>query len=56
MIISQILAAIQRWRLYRQTVAELSLLSDRDLNDLGISRCDINAIAAQSVDTVATQL
>ena len=48
MVISQILAAFQRWRLYRATVAELAQLSDRQLSDLGISRCDIDNIARQT--------
>ncbi len=37
----------ERRRLYGQTVRELSQLSDRDLDDIGISRCDIRAIAAE---------
>ena len=31
----------REWRDYRNTVAELNRMSDRDLNDLGISRADI---------------
>lgn len=48
MMISQILAAIQRWRLYRSTVAELAQLSDRQLSDLGIMRSDITTIARET--------
>lgn len=33
---------------YRKTVRELSSLSDRDLGDIGISRCDIPAIARKN--------
>lgn len=33
------------WREYRKTVSELSSLSSRELSDLGISRCDIHAVA-----------
>jgi uncharacterized protein YjiS (DUF1127 family) len=33
---------------YRETVRELSLLSDRELDDLGISRFQIESIARQS--------
>ncbi|MCX7646488.1 MAG: DUF1127 domain-containing protein [Rhodobacteraceae bacterium] len=36
-----------RRALYRQTVAELSRLSDRDLADLGISRLTIHDLAAK---------
>lgn len=30
----------------RTTVRELSRLSDRELRDLGISRCDIDSVAS----------
>lgn len=49
MLISQILSAIQRWRDVRRTVAELDGLSDRELQDLGISRGDITTIARNAV-------
>ncbi len=35
--------------LYRLTVDELSSLSDRELNDLQMSRCDIDRIARDTV-------
>jgi uncharacterized protein YjiS (DUF1127 family) len=35
------------WR-YRETVQELSLLSDRELSDLGISRYEIESVARDS--------
>jgi len=44
-IISQKLGA---WRLYRQTVRELQAMTDHELNDIGISRCDIESIARES--------
>lgn len=47
-MISHLLAAFQRWRQYRLTVAELSSLTDRQLSDLGISRTDIYAIARET--------
>lgn len=37
--------AYNRFIRERQTIRELSRLNDRELNDLGISRCDIYAIA-----------
>ena len=43
--ISQKLAA---WRRYRDAVRELSQLSDRELDDIGIRRGDIPFIAASS--------
>jgi uncharacterized protein YjiS (DUF1127 family) len=35
----------RNWRRYRETVNELSRLSTRELNDLGITRGDIHGIA-----------
>ena len=35
----------RNWRRYRQTISELSRLSNRELNDMGISRSDIPAVA-----------
>jgi uncharacterized protein YjiS (DUF1127 family) len=44
--ISEKLAA---WRRYREAVRELSLLSDRELDDIGIRRGDIEFIVRRSV-------
>lgn len=41
-------ARFARWRLYRQTVAELGALSARELNDLGITHGDIGRVARES--------
>jgi uncharacterized protein YjiS (DUF1127 family) len=38
------------WRKYRQTVNELSRMSDRELSDLGIARGDIAYVARRSVN------
>jgi uncharacterized protein YjiS (DUF1127 family) len=35
----------QKWRSYRRTYNELSKLSSRELEDLGISRYDIASVA-----------
>jgi uncharacterized protein YjiS (DUF1127 family) len=35
----------QKWRSYRRTYNELSRLSGRELEDLGISRYDIASVA-----------
>jgi uncharacterized protein YjiS (DUF1127 family) len=48
MFLSSILAGINRWLRYRETVRQLSGLTDRELNDLGISRSDISAVARNS--------
>ena len=44
-IISRKLA---HWRRYRQALRELSSLSDRELVDIGIRRCDIDSIAHET--------
>jgi uncharacterized protein YjiS (DUF1127 family) len=38
--------------IYRQTYDELSVLSDRDLADLGIARASIPAVAREAAQTV----
>ena len=45
MIVTFVLAKLRNWKRYRETVRELSRLSDRDLADLGISRFDIESVA-----------
>jgi uncharacterized protein YjiS (DUF1127 family) len=37
------------WRRYREAVRELSMLSDRELDDIGIRRGDIEFIVRRSV-------
>ena len=37
--------AIKNAKTHRRTVRELSQLTDRELSDIGISRCDIYTIA-----------
>lgn len=41
--------SLNNWRKYRQTVTELGRMSNRELNDLGIDRSDIRAVARASV-------
>lgn len=48
MLIAYILSRIRAYRRYRETVRELSPLSDRLLEDLGISRNEIDVIARQN--------
>lgn len=45
MFVSFLLSKLRDWARYRETVRELSRLSDRDLADLGISRFDIDSVA-----------
>ena len=44
-VLNKLTEAMQRRRVYRTTVNELSALSDRDLSDLGISRASIRRLA-----------
>jgi uncharacterized protein YjiS (DUF1127 family) len=43
-----VVKSYQNWRQYRNAVAELNGLSNRNLADLGIHRADIHTIARQS--------
>ncbi len=45
MFITSILSAVHRWLRYRETLRELSRLSHRELDDLGIHRSDISGVA-----------
>lgn len=40
---------LNAWRRYREAVRELSQLSDRELNDIGVRRGDIEHIVRQSI-------
>lgn len=40
---------LNAWRRYREAVRELSQLSDRELNDIGIRRGEIEDIVRRSV-------
>ena len=44
--------AVQRRRVYRTTMNELSALSDRDLSDLGLSRASIRRLAQDAANTL----
>ena len=50
MSIKSIAHRFQNWRRYRAAVRELSLLSDRELSDLGLSRFDIDLVARRSAN------
>jgi uncharacterized protein YjiS (DUF1127 family) len=39
----------RNWRRYRETVNELNRLTNRELNDLGITRSDIPFVARKSI-------
>jgi uncharacterized protein YjiS (DUF1127 family) len=44
-MVSSIIRFIQHWKRYGRVVQQLSRLSDRELADVGINRCDIDRIA-----------
>ena len=44
-----VIVKLNAWRRYRESVRELSKMNDHELNDIGISRCDIEAAARQAV-------
>ena len=44
-MIAALVRFIQEWKRYNQSLSELSRLGDRELADIGISRCDIPRVA-----------
>jgi uncharacterized protein YjiS (DUF1127 family) len=48
MLIS-LIAAVRKYFLYRETVRELSTLTERQLNEIGISQYDIRRVARDAV-------
>ena len=49
-LFAKLSSLLERRRRESQTAYELSLLSDRDLSDLGISRIDIKRLARESAE------
>lgn len=47
MFLSAILSGLRHWLRYRETVRQLSVLTDRELSDIGLSRGDIPQAARQ---------
>ncbi len=47
MFLSIILSSIRHWLRSRETIRELSRLSDRELSDIGIDRGSIPTVARQ---------
>ncbi len=48
MSLKSITARVSAWRRYRNAVRELEQLTDRELNDLGIARYNIDSVARLS--------
>src|SRR5208283_4940943 len=44
---------LNAWRRYREAVRELSQMSDRELQDIGIRRGDIEFVVRRSVNSAA---
>ena len=49
--IKTITEKLNAWRRYRDAVRELSRLNDRELNDIGIRRGDIEFVVRQGIAT-----
>ena len=47
-MVKMIAEKVSAWRRYRSSVRELSRLTDRELNDLGLNRYDIEWVARKS--------
>jgi uncharacterized protein YjiS (DUF1127 family) len=54
MFVAFILTKIRAYQRYRDTIRELTQFTDRELEDLGISRYEIDAIARQNVASSTT--
>ena len=48
-IIMNVARSFNKWRKYRQTVAELGRMTSRELHDLGIDRGEIRSVARAAV-------
>ncbi|WP_150524573.1 DUF1127 domain-containing protein [Roseibium sediminis] len=48
-MLDSVVRSYRNWKRYRATYDELSRLSNRELNDLGISRADISHFARASM-------
>lgn len=48
LVVNTLAKRLRRWASYRNTVRELSQLTDRDLHDLGIARGEIRFVAKKS--------
>jgi len=48
-VIENVASWLSRQQKMRKTVRELNALTDKELSDIGVSRCDIYNIAKESV-------
>jgi hypothetical protein len=49
-ILKRLITRYKRGRAVRTAISELSKLSNRDLRDIGVSRCDIKFVARQAAE------
>ncbi len=54
-LLDQIALHARRWATYQRVRAELETYSERELNDMGISRGDITRIALEAASLVKPQ-
>lgn len=54
-VINSFIKYLEMRRVYNRTYKELQRLTDRELYDIGLSRCDIAAIAQESVNSVVVE-
>lgn len=40
-LLGRLLGALREFRRYQRTISELEMLSDRELRDIGLNRCEI---------------
>jgi uncharacterized protein YjiS (DUF1127 family) len=52
MSISNIVQKFREYSRYRKALSELAMLNERELADLGLSRCDIYQVARASAEYV----
>lgn len=38
----------QQYKMYKRTMKELAILSDRELEDIGINRCDLESVTRKT--------
>lgn len=53
LLFGQIAKQIRRWQAYRRTITELSVLDDRTLADINVSRGEIVKVARRAAASAA---
>jgi len=50
MLLARLRQRYAAWKIYRSTLDELHMLSDRELDDIGVARADIRRIARETAE------